>query len=103
MKKNKLLQGLNKARKRYDKVLDEKFLKKGESSETTDNSGVKFALGDNPPISNNIIWFDTSEYASIQGATVTQIEPLQSVGSAAIIISDTKPTETNVFWLDTSE
>ena len=78
-------------------------IKKGEFSETTDNGGVKFALGDNPPISNNIIWFDTSEYASIQGATVTQIEPLQSVGSTAIIISDTKPTETNVFWLDTSE
>ena len=64
------------------------------------SGGVQIAIGDTQPV-NASLWFDTSEYASIQGETPTQIITI-SKSDTPIIISDTKPTENNILWLDTS-
>ena len=40
-------------------------------SATSVTSAIKIAVGDTQPSFSNGIWFDTSPYASIQGATKT--------------------------------
>ena len=71
------------------------------SDSSVTKSGLQFAIGDTQPDENVILWFDTSDYASIQGATPTQSIFLNNLENT-FVIGNTKPEGTNILWLDTS-
>lgn len=68
-------------------------------SDTTISSGVQITIGDSQPL-NKSFWFDTSDYASIQGAIETFTLTAENFDSA-VEVGDTQPTYKNI-WFDTS-
>ena len=73
-------------------------IKELENSVSSDTSVVAFAVGDTKP-ANMALWFDTSDYVSVQGETPTYTA---SIGNYDFV-RDTAPTENNVLWFDTTE
>ena len=97
MNKPEIMRGMKMARKGADNryVLREEY-----DTNTTVSSGVQIAIGDTQPV-NKSFWLDTSDYASIQGATQTYGITLTDSDSA-VTIGNTKPNKAGIFF-DTSE
>ena len=95
MEKQEILNGMKMART----LADERYVLRSEyNSDTSASSSVTtITIGDTEPTDGSI-WFDTSPYASIQGATPN----MSFTVTPKIYVGDTQPTNGEI-WIDTSE
>lgn len=102
MKKEELLRGMKLARMVNDNLSDKKYVLRREfNTDTTVSSGVQIAIGDSQPLDKSF-WFDTSDYASIQGSIETFTLTAENFDSA-VEVGNTQPTAENILWFDTSD
>ena len=96
MEKQEILRGMTMARMVQDRLNNQKYVTREEYD--CDTKVVQIAVGDTNP-TNASLWFDTSDYVSIQGETPTNTTNINNSN----FISNTRPTENDVLWFNTLE